>query len=60
MPWSIFFIITGIVLQHNDSWFNGAETVGTVSLWFGIITLAVQILVLVFAGIMVKNAERRF
>lgn len=59
MPWSIIFIIAGIVLKANDEWFNGAETVGTVSLWFGIITLVVQVLI-VLVTLGAANKVRKF
>lgn len=57
MPWSIIFIIAGIILKANDSWFNGAETVGTVSLWFGIATLAIQIALF---AVVATAAKRNF
>jgi len=58
MPWSIFFIIAGIVLRANDEWFNGAETVGTVSLWFGIITIAIQLIVFGLAAGLITKARK--
>jgi uncharacterized membrane protein len=39
IPWGMVFLIAGIVLLNNTTWFTGASQVGTVLLVFGIISL---------------------
>jgi hypothetical protein len=49
--WAILLIIAGVVLRANPLWFNGAATVGSICLGFGIAIVALWVILLLLAAV---------
>lgn len=52
MGTELLAITAGIILHANPEWFDGAYTVGTVCLVYGIVVLALEILFFVGAAVL--------
>lgn len=62
MGTELLLILVGVILRANDTWFNGAHTVGTVCLVVGIVIAVVEAVVLCLvlaAGASVTRRPRR-